>query len=146
MMHSSVVVPDLNEDPMIDNMGDESGVLLPYVDQVGQNQAVGQIRVNQNLPLMLYGTDILKPCTKLGDVVELNNQTGDSRNGAKARDNLIEMTLSLGSDPFNLDPFIFGDREGGCKTFKQYPRSKKGSRRLNRSQFVPPNLGKRVQR
>lgn len=152
---------------MPDNLDNDARALLPYMAPLHtdsprgvegtRNQASRQLLVNQNQTLMLFGADILTPCTQLGEFMKLDNQTGDSMSGRKARDkvgmisgktnidNQVELTLSLGSDPFNLDPFIFGDRELVRKTFKRRPGRNRGSRRLKSPQFVPPELRKRME-
>ena len=61
-------------------------------------------------------------------------------------ENLGEPTFSLGSDPFNLDPFICGTRRSDGRESQKRLAHFKGKRRLHRGRLVHPELGKRVHR
>lgn len=82
---------DLNADLMEKTDG---MAIRPYMALVSET-------VLSPTPLMLFGTKIMTlsalPHNEEGKVVEQTSY-----------ENLSETTLLLGSDPFNLDPFIFG--------------------------------------
>lgn len=168
-----VEVPNLNKVvlPKVD-MHDyterESRAILPFVRPLtdgfsrGVEFEINQIRelevVSKSLPLMLFGSELMTQCNHLGDCQEKNNQIvvsgiggslhdqGDLVSGRVHSVQQVELALSLGSDPFNLDHSIFGTRDLTGKKLKRRPRRMTGSRRVIHPQFVPPELDKRVNR
>lgn len=50
------------------------------------------------------------------------------------------------SNPFNLDPFIFGPRINGSSLANGKGTRRKKNKKSQRNSFVPPNLGKRSMR
>ncbi|RXI03259.1 hypothetical protein DVH24_003911 [Malus domestica] len=123
-------IPDLNANLMeeMDGMA-----ILPYMAPVSENV------LSPSQPLMLFGTEIMAsssgPRNEEGKVIEQTSY-----------ENLSETTLSLGSDPFNLDAFIFGTGSSdGRKIHKRLGRIK-GKMRMQCGRLVFPELGKQVHR
>ncbi|TQD88034.1 hypothetical protein C1H46_026397 [Malus baccata] len=143
------VVLDLNEKLMGE---DDIMAILPYVAPPKEPL------LSPSQPLLLFGTEILtsnvwqwvfihqdSPLQNSMSVWRLGNEVVRDV-GKKSYNHQVEPTLSLGSDPFNLDPFIFGTGNLDRKNFKQRLGRNKGNMMVNHSKFVLPELGKRMDR
>lgn len=120
--------------------------ILPYV-------APREPLLSSRQPLLLFGTEILTSDIRQGVFIEQGNPPQNSKSvwclgdddvrdvGKESYDHQVEPTLSLGSDPF-----IFGTGNLAGKNLKWRLGRNTGSRRLHRSKFVPPELGKRMDR
>ncbi|RXH97799.1 hypothetical protein DVH24_010124 [Malus domestica] len=116
--------------------------IVPYETPISETDlTLGQ-------PLALFGAKILSSNAWIQKEAGLGVDRTNWENleeSSPSYVNLGEYALFLGSDPFNLDPFIFGTgRNDGRESLKRM-RCMKGKRRLKSDRPVLPELGKRMQ-